>query len=486
MINRVLIRIKVVQMLYSYLLTRNEFKIEQAPGPEATRDARFAYRLYLDLIMLVMELSGQQIAAHRPSMQAAIMANRFMSTSPLARALGLDEQIRVAIAPAAADAPLLDKTLAAVFDAITRSETYLKHSRRRDRSLTTDVEFWSWALGDIISRNEVFIETARSLPDFTMTGYSRAFAMLAATINSYTDNREMLAEARNNLDFSLTKAYDLYHSLLNLAIQITDLQATRLDAAKHKYMPTEADLHPDTRFIDNRFIAALRANPELKEYGRHHAISWADNGENTTLRIILNAILESETYRAYMAAPGSSWERDCELWREIFRKIILPGDALAEALESMSIFWNDDLEIMGTFVTKTIKQYAGSKKEGADIHLLPKYKDDEDARFGMTLFTDVIEHREEYRGLIDRFINPEQWDTERLAFMDIVVMMAAIAELLRFPGIPVPVTLNEYIEIANSYSTPRSGQFVNGVLFSVLNYLKAENMLDKPIHSLRK
>ena len=115
------------------------------------------------------------------------------------------------------------------------------------------------------------------------------------------------------------------------------------------------------------------------------------------------------------------------------------------------------------------------------MHLLPKYKDDEDAVFGMKLFTDAVDHREEYRGLIDRFINPEQWDSDRLAFMDIVVMMAAIAELLRFPSIPVAVTLNEYIEIANSYSTPRSGQFVNGVLYSVINYLKAEDMLDKPL-----
>lgn len=484
MINRVLIRIKVVQMLYSYLLTRNEFKIEAAPGPDATRDARFAYRLYLDLIMLIMELSGQRVGTHRPAMLGAISSNRFMSTSPLARALGLDEQVRVAISPATPDMSGFDAALTSIFDTLTNSETYLKHSRKRDRSLLTDVEFWSWALKDVVEKNEAFIEASRNLPDFTMAGFRKAFSMLAITIHSYTDNREMLVEARENLELSLTKAYDLYNALLNLAIELTDLQARRLDAAKHKYMPTQADLNPDTRFIDNRFIAALEANPELREYAKNRPIDWSD--DDTTLRLLLNSILESDTYKAYMAEPGSSWERDCELWRELFRKVILPGDALAEALESKSIFWNDDVDIMGTFVTKTIKQFTSSKKEGADIHLLPKYKDDEDARFGMTLFTDAVDHREEYRGLIDRFINPEQWDTDRLAFMDIVVMMAAIAELLRFPAIPVAVTLNEYIEIANSYSTPRSGQFVNGVLFSVINYLKAEDMLDKPVTSARK
>lgn len=484
MINRVLIRIKVVQMLYSYLLTRNEFKVEPAPGPDCTRDARFAYRLYLDLIMLVMELSGQRVGNHRPAMQAAISANHFLSTSPLARALGLDEQVRIAIAPAISDISAFDSALASIFDTITRSETYLKHSRKRDRSLVSDVEFWTWALNDVISRNEVFVEATRSLPDFTMAGFRKAFSMVNTTIRSYTDNREMLVEARENLEHSLTKAYDLYNALLNLAIQLTDMQARRLDAARHKFMPTEADLNPDTRFIDNRFIAAIEANAELQQYAKNRPIDWAD--DDVTLRLILNSILDSDVYKAYMAEPGSSWERDCELWRELFRKVILPGDALAEALESKSIFWNDDVDIMGTFVTKTIKQFAASKKDGADVHLLPKYKDEEDARFGMALFTDAVDHREEYRGLIDRFINPEQWDTERLAFMDIVVMMAAIAELLRFPAIPVAVTLNEYIEIANSYSTARSGQFVNGVLFSIINYLKAEGKLDKPVTNTRK
>ena len=484
MINRVLIRIKVVQMLYSYLLTRNEFKIEPAPGPDATRDATFAYRLYLDLIMLVMELSGQRVGTHRPAMQAAIAANRFLSTSPLARAIGLDEQIRVAINPAASDIAVFDSALASIFDTITRSDDYLTHSRKRDRSLSSDMDFWAWALDKVISRDNAFIDAARSLPDFTMSGFNRAFSMFARNIHSYPDNSEMRVEAEHNLKLSLDKAYDLYNGLFNLAIQLTDLQARRLDAAKHKYMPTDADLHPDTRFIDNKLIAALEANKELADYGKDHDIDWSD--DDTTLRLILNSILESDTYKAYMAEPGSSWERDCELWRELFRKVILPGDALAEALESKSVYWNDDLDIMGTFVTKTLKQFAASRKDGADVHLLPQYKDDEDAEFGNRLFNEAVNHREEYRGLIARFINPEQWDTDRLAFMDIVVMMAAIAELRKFPSIPVPVTLNEYIEIANSYSTPRSGQFVNGVLFSVINYLKAEGMLDKPITNPRK
>ncbi len=111
--------------------------------------------------------------------------------------------------------------------------------------------------------------------------------------------------------------------------------------------------------------------------------------------------------------------------------------------------------------------------------LLPKFKDEEDAAFGGELFVDTIDNFEQYRDLVDRFIDRRQWDTDRLAFMDIVIMAAAISELLNYPAIPIAVTLNEYIEIANAYSTPKSGQFINGILYSVINYLKNEGKLNK-------
>ena len=157
------------------------------------------------------------------------------------------------------------------------------------------------------------------------------------------------------------------------------------------------------------------------------------------------------------------------------RKVIFPSDDLAEVLEGLSVYWNDDLNVMDSFVLKTIKRISTEGK----VRLLPKYKDDEDARFGMELFDAAVEHREEYRELIDRFIDRKQWDSERLAFMDIVIMITAITELLKYPAIPVPVTLNEYIEIANCYSTSKSGQFINGILYSVINYLKEEGRLNK-------
>ena len=187
--------------------------------------------------------------------------------------------------------------------------------------------------------------------------------------------------------------------------------------------------------------------------------------------------MASEVYAAYMSAPATDRAADCDFWRTVFRTIILPSDDLAEVLESKSLYWNDDIDIMGTFVLKTIKRIGTSDK--ADVSLLPQYKDDEDARFGADLFLDTVNHFDDYRAYIDKFINSSQWDPERLAFMDIVIMTTAIAEMLNYPQIPIPVTLNEYIEIANSYSTPRSGAFVNGILYSVINYLKEQGKLTK-------
>lgn len=156
------------------------------------------------------------------------------------------------------------------------------------------------------------------------------------------------------------------------------------------------------------------------------------------------------------------------------KSIILPDDDLAEVLESKSVYWNDDLDIMGTFALKTLRKFASNSDKDP---VLPKYKDDEDARFGADLFVNVVEHYDEYRDLVDRYVDNQAWDSERLAFMDVVIMAAAIAEMLNYPQIPIPVTLNEYIEIANSYSTPRSGKFINGVLYSIISHLKEEGKL---------
>ncbi len=175
---------------------------------------------------------------------------------------------------------------------------------------------------------------------------------------------------------------------------------------------------------------------------------------------------------------------DTRFWRDMLRFEILPSTRFAEALEPQSVYWNDDLATMATFSLKTLKRTGTSENHA--IELLPRFMNDDDARFGAGLFDSVVRNMADYRALIDRFIDSREWDSERLPLMDVVVIMAAIAGLLNYPSIPVAVTLNEYIEIANAYCSPKSGQFVNGILYSVMNLLSEEGKLLKPLPPTRK
>ncbi len=468
MINRVLIRIKVIQILYSYLLTQSDFHIESAPESES-RDKRYAYSLYLDLLLLILRISGFRLAGSE-KLVGAISDNKYLSAGKMVRSLFSDVNVRSVIFRRAANSEAFNDAALAIYSKITQSGAYRSYIRTKDLSMKDDVAFWVVIIRTIMEKSPELTEAARKNPDYTIAGYEHAFKMLISTLEGFSDTRTMFIEARNSLERSLDKARELYFSLLLLPIELTRLQARRLDNARHKYLPTPEDLNPDTRFIDNTFIANLEESPAMKEYLKSNPISW-DNGSET-LKLLLDKVLQSDIYADYMAAPAVSYEDDCDFWRSIIKNVILPSDILAEA-----IYWNDDLDIIGTFVIKTIKR--ASSNPGTPITLLPKFKDDEDARFGGELFVDTVENYGTYRSYIDKFINEKQWDPERLAFMDVIIMCTAISELLNFPSIPVPVTMNEYIEIANCYSTSKSGQFINGILFSVINYLKKEGKLLK-------
>ena len=204
-------------------------------------------------------------------------------------------------------------------------------------------------------------------------------------------------------------------------------------------------------------------------------INW--DTEIALLNKLLAEIKSSEVYAKYMEQPVTDYVSDCDLWRELLRTVIFTSDDLLEVLEDKSVFWNDDLQIMGTFVLKTIRQSAAAPEE--PVRFLDKYKDEEDAEFGADLFVSAVKHREEYRDYIYSMINSDSWDPERLVFMDIVIMIAAITELVDYPNIPLAVTMNEYVEIANDYSSPKSGQFINGILFNIVNMLRDKGIVMK-------
>jgi N utilization substance protein B len=282
-----------------------------------------------------------------------------------------------------------------------------------------------------------------------------------------------MMEAQKELATSLDKAYELYHYLLMLPVEFVRLQEERLDNARNKYLPTDEDLNPNTKFVDNLFVKKISNCEMFKEFVKDNSISWADS--EISLRLMLDKIVNSDIYQEYMDKPGTSLAEDCELWRNLLKKVVFIDENLTDALETKSVYWNDDLDTVGTFVLKTIKRF---EEEGYE-ELLPKYKDDEDRLFAEKLFVNAVNNKDEYMKLIDMFVSKDSWETERLAFMDIVVLLVAIAELEKVPSVPTKVTMNEFIEIAKCYSTNKSGQFVNGILNSIINYLKKEGRLFK-------
>lgn len=398
MINRILIRMKVVQMLYSYLLTRSDFKI--LPEPEShSRDKRFAYSLYCDLLLLLLDQSGYRISNYegRPRIEPANKIGKNDWTHIAAALAANDDMKDIALHHRSFSEALLPhhQRLSA---AIKESSAFKDYSRMKTKpEIQDEVQLWKTIFTTILLRDNAIKELINSDPGFTHVGYEQALQMLDETLNDFSTVRSSLVEARRGLATSLDKAYELYHSLLQLMIDLTDLRALNLDEAKHKYLPSHDDLNPNMRFVENQFIQALRNNDDMKEYLDKTPISWQD--EDVTLRRILDKILESDIYKDYMAAPATDFAADCELWYSLFKNIIVESDDLAESLESQSVYWNDDLTIMGSFVLKTIKQFAHS--EGNPISLLPKFKDIEDERFGPKLFEDAIRNQVEYREMID-------------------------------------------------------------------------------------
>jgi len=279
--------------------------------------------------------------------------------------------------------------------------------------------------------------------------------------------------AENELHLSLRRTYDLYYYLLLLIVELTRLQEQRIAAGKLKYLPTEEDLRPNTRFIDNRFARQLANNEILSQYVREHGLTWTN--EKDFLKNVLDMILISDIYKEYLKNPNDIYETDQEFWRSVFRNLICGNEEIEEMLEGISIYWNDDVEIIETFVLKTIKRF--KEATGAKQELLPMYKDAEDAAFVVQLFRKTIQHENEYRERIER--HTKNWESERVANMDMVIMQVALAEIMNFPKIPVKVTLNEYIDAAKYYSTPKSSVFINGVLDSIVKELKKENLLLK-------
>ena len=274
----------------------------------------------------------------------------------------------------------------------------------------------------------------------------------------YQNGSKNLDSAEKELLFSLSKAYDLYNYLLMLMVAVTNYAQKRIESAKSKLVPTAEELYPNMKFVENKFVAQLEINKQLRDFIVNQKRSW-DN-DSDFIKNLYDKIIASDIYKDYMASEEQSYEADRELWRKLYKTFVFNNEDLDALLEDQSLYWNDDKEIVDTFVLKTIKRF--DEKNGANQSLLPEFKDEEDKDFACRLFRRSILNSDYYRHLISE--NTRNWDFDRVAFMDVIIMQCALAEILSFPNIPISVSLNEYVDIAKVYSTNKSGSFVNGTL----------------------
>ena len=289
----------------------------------------------------------------------------------------------------------------------------------------------------------------------------------------YQNGGKDIKTAEKELMFSLSKAYDLYNYLLLLLVELTKYENEQIEQQEELNKIAHKEEAVSHRFVNNRFVKQLADNKQLLEYVDSQKRTWLNDADY--LKKLLADIKASDTYADYMVNEVDDYSTDREFWRKIYKSIIMKDDRLSEVLEDKSLYWNDDRESVDTFVLKTIKRFEEENKENQE--LLPEYKDEEDREFAVKLFRATILNDEDHRRLIAQCV--KNWEFDRLAFMDVVIMQIAIAEILGFVQIPTVVSINEYVDIAKYYSTPKSAAYVNGILDAVVKRLKREKLIIK-------
>ena len=287
----------------------------------------------------------------------------------------------------------------------------------------------------------------------------------------FSDSSDLKAGEQNLIE-SNKKVYELYVWLLSVYTELQDISEHVIEDNKNKMLPSQDDLSPNTRFVDNELIKSIRNCKEFQDLNAKYKINWKDNMD--VLKKMYSQLRTSEYFVNYMAKPTTTFEEDKELLLFILQSMIEPNDVLQNVFEELYIHWAEDYYYACNCVEKSIK----SLGENLVFTLLPLYKDmDEDLEFLKILYRKSIMNKEVHEKLIAN--HADNWEFERIAGMDLILMNMAVTEAVEFDSIPVKVTLNEYIELSKVYSSPKSKVFINGVLDKIISQLKQEGKILK-------
>ncbi len=316
----------------------------------------------------------------------------------------------------------------------------------------------------------------------------------------YACNRKELDDletGEQELALSIRKSYDLFHYLLLLLIAMSDVAREKAALGRNKRIPSPEDINPNTRFADNRIIAQLRSNEQLRRYADATPALWTRNDKITgfrglsrwlgtlglswsgypeVVRMVYNEMTQWEVYNEYMSSPENSYRDDQRFIKEVVTRLFPASETLASSLEEQSVYWNDDLMFVAVMLRNAIGKLRETDDGRASV-LPPLFTNSDDEEFVKVLLGKSILYGERNSAMIDT--HTTNWEVERIALMDKLVMQLAITELMEFPEVPVKVTLNEYIEIAKDYCTAKSSTFVNGILDKIVKEMRANGSFTK-------
>lgn len=285
-----------------------------------------------------------------------------------------------------------------------------------------------------------------------------------------SNNTDLIKEEKF-LKFSIQKMYDLYVLNLQLLVEVQKLASKKIELSKKKILATKEDLNPNTKFVNNRLINQIKDSVSLEGYLELNKIdNWEI--EEEYVKIIWEELKASKVFQDYMNSSEDSYHADRLLVVSFFKEIIAPNEKLADYYEDEMISWVDDIPFVNTWIVKTLNK----QKESSPFVLGQLYKDDDDKKFVSSLFNKVMLNHHKYEDDIRE--KTPNWETDRIADLDMILIKMAITEFLHFSSIPSRVTINEYIELAKDYSTNKSGYFINGVLDKLAkDYLENDKMV---------
>lgn len=291
-----------------------------------------------------------------------------------------------------------------------------------------------------------------------------------AMITSKTDD---LMREEKFLKHSIQKLLDLYVLQLQLLLEVQEMAAKKIEISKKKHLATQEELNPNTKFIENAALLSLSNSTSFTTYKTDNGINnWSLDDEY--VKVIWNKLERSNLYKSYINSADSSFQNDKKFVQSFFKEIVAPEEKLAEYYEDQNISWLDDIPFVNTWIVRTLSKL----KQDKAFVLDRLYKDDDDEKFVLELFRKVMLNHTAYEADISS--KTPNWESDRIADIDMILIKMAITEFLKFPSIPVRVTINEYIEIAKDYSTNKSGYFINGVL----DKLSREFSADKRLHKI--